>query len=103
METHWKVPNSIRNEGLAKIYRFNLSDAAEQLYQTEMTSEMMKNVAKTVFNEFEKVASLEESENAELSNQTERLYTNDNEEDDESSENEDYEYNVNEIVTRTSL
>jgi hypothetical protein len=122
-----------RLEGLAKIYRFNLSNAAEQLHRTEMTCEMMKNVAETVFNEFEKEVSLEESENAEFPNPTEHLYINEldlnlnvsdivdlrspifhpnhgihlnvnnSEEEDESSENElsdeDYEYDVSEIIT----
>jgi hypothetical protein len=70
-------------EGLAKIYRFNLS-AAEQLQktQTEISSEMMKGIAETVFNELEEEVfteeseELEESENAELPNPAEHLYTN---------------------------
>ncbi|RGB31934.1 hypothetical protein C1646_763517 [Rhizophagus diaphanus] len=98
-------------KGLARIYQFILSNGAKQLHQTEMTCEMMKNVVKTVFNEFEKEVSLEESENAEFSNPTEHLYINELDlnlnissiEDDEYSENElsdkDYEYDVNEIIT----
>ncbi|CAB4401618.1 unnamed protein product [Rhizophagus irregularis] len=56
-------------EGLAKVYQFNLLTAAEKFHktQTEISFETMKNVAETVFNEFEEEAFLEESENAELS------------------------------------
>jgi hypothetical protein len=52
-------------EGLAKVYRFNLSNAAEQFHQTqtEISSEMMKNIAETVFNELEEEIFSENSEN----------------------------------------
>ncbi|CAB4432060.1 unnamed protein product [Rhizophagus irregularis] len=65
-------------EGLAKVYQFNLSNAAEQFCQNqiEISSEMMKNIAETVFNELEKETFSEESENAELSNLAEHFYTN---------------------------
>ena len=43
---------------------------------SEMSSKMMKSVAETVFNEIEKEVSLDESENDELLNPTEYLYTN---------------------------
>ncbi|CAB5383336.1 unnamed protein product [Rhizophagus irregularis] len=117
-------------EGLAKVYRFNLSTAAEKFHktQTEISPETMKNIAETVFNEFEEEAFLEESENAELPNPAEHLYTNEQDlnldisnminfqssifnsngnnneheesSDDESSDedDEDDEYDVNEIV-----
>ena len=64
-------------EGLAKIYRFNLSSTSEKLCQTqpEMSSEMIKNIAKTVFNEFEEAFS-EELEDSELPNPAEHLYSN---------------------------
>ncbi|GBC07080.1 hypothetical protein RclHR1_07230007 [Rhizophagus clarus] len=97
-----------RLEGLAKIYQFNLSNAVKQLYKIEITYEMMKNIVETAFSKFEKEASLEELENAKLPNLTEYLYTNeihpniDNNKEDEFGENklseEDYEYDVNEIV-----
>jgi hypothetical protein len=65
-------------EGLVKVYRFNLSNAAENFHKTqaEITPETMKNVAETVFNELGEEAFLEEPENAELSNPAEHLYTN---------------------------
>ncbi|CAB5211436.1 unnamed protein product [Rhizophagus irregularis] len=117
-------------EGLAKVYQFNLSTAAEKFHktQTEISPETMKNIAETVFNEFEEEAFLEESENAELPNPAEHLYTNEQDlnldisnminfqssifnsngnnneheesSDDESSDedDEDDEYDVNEIV-----
>jgi hypothetical protein len=64
--------------GLAKIYRFNLSNAAKQFHQTqtEISPEMMKNVAETVFNELEGEIFPEESEDPELLNPAEHLYTN---------------------------
>ena len=117
-------------EGLGKIYRFNLSNTAEQLRQThtEISSEMMKNIAKTVFSELEEEVLPEELENAELQNPAERLYTNEldlnvnisnvidfrspifrsneinlnnngGEESGDNSSDEDDEYNVNEIIT----
>src|SRR5271154_2299597 len=62
-------------EGLAKIYRFNLSNAAEQLHHTqlEMSSEMIKSIAETIFNELEE---LKEFENEELLNPAEDLMPN---------------------------
>ncbi|RGB22345.1 hypothetical protein C1646_677914 [Rhizophagus diaphanus] len=118
-------------EGLAKFYQFNLSTATEKFHktQTEISSETMKNIAETVFNKFEEKAFLEESENAELPNPAEHLYTNEQDlnldisnminfqssifnsngnnnkreesSDDKSSDkdDEDDEYDVNEIVT----
>ncbi|CAB4477600.1 unnamed protein product [Rhizophagus irregularis] len=64
-------------EGLAKIYRFNLSNAAEQFYQAqeEISPEMVKNIIEIVFNELEEEAFLEESESAKLPNPAERLHT----------------------------
>ena len=62
-------------EGLAKVYRFNLSNAAEQT-QTEISPEMMKNVAETVFNELEEKIFSERPENTELPNPAEHLCTN---------------------------
>ncbi|CAB4391627.1 unnamed protein product [Rhizophagus irregularis] len=66
-----------RLEGLAKIYRFNLSNAAEQFYQAqeEISPEMVKNIIEIVFNELEEEAFLEESESAKLPNPAERLHT----------------------------
>ncbi|CAG8704378.1 9959_t:CDS:1, partial [Scutellospora calospora] len=65
-----------RLEGLAKVYRFNLSNTIEQLHytQTEITSEMMTTIAETVFKEFEEEILIEEEE-AELLNPTENLYS----------------------------
>src|SRR4051812_10523196 len=65
-------------EGLAKIYQFNLSNAAEKFHknQTEISPEAMKNVAETVFNKLEEEVFQEESVNAELPNPAEHLYTN---------------------------
>ncbi|CAB5378025.1 unnamed protein product [Rhizophagus irregularis] len=65
----WQKMEIDKLEGLAKVYQFNLLTAAEKFHktQTEISFETMKNVAETVFNEFEEEAFLEESENAELS------------------------------------
>ncbi|CAG8578310.1 20554_t:CDS:2 [Gigaspora rosea] len=64
-----------RLEGLAKVYRFNLSNPIDQLRHmqiTEITPEMMTDIAETVFKEFEE--SLIKEENTESSNPTEGLY-----------------------------
>ncbi|GBB91702.1 hypothetical protein RclHR1_19060002 [Rhizophagus clarus] len=68
---------SYKLEGLAKIYQFNLSNTAEQLYQIheEIPSEMVKNIAETVFNELEEEISSEEPVSNELPNPAEHLYT----------------------------
>ncbi|GBB97201.1 hypothetical protein RclHR1_02940003 [Rhizophagus clarus] len=114
-----------------KDQNFNLSNTAEQLYQIheEIPSEMVKNIAETVFNELEKEVSPEEPVSDELPNPAEYLHTdelnlnlnisdmvnyrspifhpngthfNNNEGEeygDEYSENEeDYEYDVDEII-----
>jgi hypothetical protein len=118
-------------EGLVKIYQFNLLNVAKQFHQIQMeiSSEMMKNIAETVFNEFEEETFPEESEDAELPNLAKHLYMNEpdlnldisniinfrspifhenyfnsnesEESGDKSSDEdgEDYEYDVNEIIT----
>ena len=116
---------------MAKIYRFNLSNAAEQLHQnqTKISPEMMKSIAETVFSELEEEGFSEELENAELPNPAEHLYTNEvdlnlnileiidlkspifhsnnihlnneREEPEDESGDEDDEYDVSEIITNT--
>ncbi|CAG8554951.1 20845_t:CDS:2, partial [Cetraspora pellucida] len=65
-------------EGLAKIYQFNLSNPIEQLHHTqtaEITSEIMTNIAETVFKEFEE-ETLIEDDDIEMLNPAENLYPN---------------------------
>ncbi|CAG8800534.1 652_t:CDS:2, partial [Cetraspora pellucida] len=67
-----------RLEGLAKVYRFNLSNPIDQLRHTQfivITPEIMSDIAETVFKEFEEERLVEE-EDIELSNPTEDLYSN---------------------------
>ncbi|GBB83323.1 hypothetical protein RclHR1_10050006 [Rhizophagus clarus] len=94
-----------RLEGLAKIYQFNLSNAAEQLHKTEITCEMIKNIAETLD------LNLNVSDIVDLwspiFHPNHGIHPNvDNNGEDESSENElseeDYEYDVNEIVVSRS-
>ncbi|CAG8442948.1 1194_t:CDS:2, partial [Cetraspora pellucida] len=64
-------------EGLAKIYRFNLSNPINQLCHsqtTEITSEIMMNIAETVFKKFDEI--LMDDDDAEMLNPTEDLYSN---------------------------
>ncbi|CAG8635797.1 13150_t:CDS:2, partial [Racocetra fulgida] len=73
-------PNCLQHrlEGLAKVYQFNLSNPIDQLRHTqttEVTSEIMTNIAETVFKEFEE-ETLTEEEDTELPNPTEDLYSN---------------------------
>ncbi|RIA82403.1 hypothetical protein C1645_809635 [Glomus cerebriforme] len=65
-------------EGLAKIYRFNLSNSAEQFHQnqTEVSPESMKRLQEQFFNELEEEVFSEELENIELPNPAEHLYIN---------------------------
>jgi hypothetical protein len=117
-------------EGLAKVYRFNLSNATKQFHQIqpEISPEMMKNIAETVFNELEDEIFSEKPENGELLNPAEHLYItepnlnldisniidfrspiyysdgiypNENEisNEESSDEEEENDYNVNEIIT----
>lgn len=80
-------------EGLAKVYRFNLSNVVERFKtQPEISPEMMKDISKTVFNELEE-NSTKDLENIDLSNPAEHLYT------DES----DLELNVSNIINFRSL
>jgi len=62
-------------EGLAKVYRFNLSNVAERFQtQSETSPEIMKNISKTVFNELEENLT-KNLENIDLLNPAEHLYT----------------------------
>jgi hypothetical protein len=66
-------------EGLAKIYRFNLSNPIEQLrcgQISEVTSEIMECITETVYKEFEEENLVEEAEEAELANSIDDLYSN---------------------------
>ncbi|CAG8780607.1 7710_t:CDS:1, partial [Racocetra fulgida] len=66
-----------RLEGLAKVYRFNLSNPIDQLRHTqttEVTPEIMTNIAETVFKKLEE-ETLADEENTELSNPTKDLYS----------------------------
>ncbi|CAG8830316.1 11473_t:CDS:1, partial [Gigaspora rosea] len=70
--------NIDRLEGLAKVYRFNLSNPIEQLrytQPTEITPEIMTNIAETVFKEFEEETIMEDDD-AELFNPAKDLYPN---------------------------
>ncbi|CAG8748794.1 16650_t:CDS:2, partial [Racocetra fulgida] len=65
-------------EGLAKIYQFNLSNPIEQLCHTQtadIISEIISNIAETVFKEFEE-ETLTDNDKIEMLNPAEDLYPN---------------------------
>ncbi|CAG8602358.1 5938_t:CDS:2, partial [Scutellospora calospora] len=94
-------------EGLAKVYRFYLSNPVEQLRHTqttEITSDIIENIVETVFKEFEEIL-IEEDEDIEISSPTENLYSDEQDLDLKFSEIEsddndiqEIEYDVDEIV-----
>ncbi|CAG8855823.1 22563_t:CDS:1, partial [Gigaspora margarita] len=70
--------NINRLEGLAKVYRFNLSNPIGQLRYTQttkVTPEIMINIAETVFKEFEE-EEISNDDNIEMLNPAKDLYSN---------------------------
>ncbi|CAG8616009.1 3242_t:CDS:2, partial [Cetraspora pellucida] len=75
--TQLRVYKEQELEGLAKIYRFNLSNPIDQLHHShtmEITSKIMMNIAETVFKEFEEI--LMDIDDTEMLNPTKDLYSN---------------------------